>query len=304
MSQLKITFLGTSGSMPTPQRGSSSVVMRRGRKLIMFDCGEGTQRQMTRAHIGFQRTMKILISHMHGDHVLGLPGMLQSMSLLGREKPLHIYGPVGLVDYVKAFSESLGGPDFPVILYEIQEQGMIYDSDFYNILAIKAIHRSTAWSYVFIEKPRPGRFYPDKARALGVPEGELWGRLQRGESVTYNGETIHSDQVTGPIRPGRKIVYSGDTAPNPELVKVSRNADLLIHEATFMEELEDRAEEDEHTTAAQAAKLAREADVDKLVLTHISSRYPDPEMVRNEAQEYFDNVIIAEDLMEIDVSLK
>lgn len=304
MSQLKITFLGTSGSMPTPQRGSSSVVMRRGRKLIMFDCGEGTQRQMTRAHIGFQRPMKILISHMHGDHVLGLPGMLQSMSLLGREKPLHIYGPVGLVDYVKAFSESLGGPGFPVILYEIQEQGIIYDSVFYHILAIKAIHRSTAWSYVFIEKPRPGRFYPDKARALGVPEGELWGRLQRGESVTYNGETIHSDQVTGPIRPGRKIVYSGDTAPNPELVKVSRNADLLIHEATFMEELEDRAEEDGHTTAAQAAKLAREADVDKLVLTHISSRYPDPEMVRNEAQEYFDNVIIAEDLMEIDVSLK
>ncbi len=304
MSQLKITFLGTSGSMPTPQRGSSSVVMRRGRKLIMFDCGEGTQRQMTRAHIGFQRPMRILISHMHGDHVLGLPGMLQSMSLLRREKPLHIYGPVGLVDYVKAFSESLGGPGFPVILYEIQEQGIIYDSDFYHILAIKALHRSTAWSFVFIEKPRPGRFYPDEARALGVPEGELWGRLQRGESVTSNGETVHSDQVTGPIRPGRKIVYSGDSAPNPELVNVSRNADLLIHEATFMEELYDRAEEDGHTTAAQAAKLAREADVDKLVLTHISSRYPDPEMVRNEAQEYFDNVIIAEDLMEIDVSLK
>jgi len=270
----------------------------------MFDCGEGTQRQMVKAHIGFQRPMKIFISHLHGDHVLGLPGLLQSMSLMRREKELHIYGPVGLIEFVKAFSESLGGPMFPVILYEINEPGVIFQSDEYNIVAVKAQHRATAFSYGFYEAPRPGRFHPERARKLGVPEGELWGKLQSGETVTINETVIRPSQVCDPERPGRSIVYSGDTAPNEALMEISRNVNLLIHEATFLDELADRALEDGHTTVLQAATFARDADVEQLVLTHISSRYPDPEVLLAEAVKIFPNTRVAEDLLEIDIPLK
>ena len=301
---MRVTFLGTSGSMPTPTRGSSSVVLRLGRELLMFDCGEGTQRQMVKAHVGFQRPMKIFISHLHGDHVLGLPGLLQSMSLLRREKPLHIYGPIGLVQYVKAFSDSLGGPGFPVVLYEIKESGVIFYSEKYQVIAVPAKHRVTAWSYCFIEADRRGRFYPEKAKELGVPRGELWGRLHSGESVMVDDRIIEPNLVSGPTRSGRKIVYSGDTAPNSELLELSRGADLLIHESTFLDELADRAEEDGHTTALQAAELAKEAEVKQLVLTHLSSRYPDPSVVLEEAKTVFDNVVVAEDFLEINIELE
>ena len=290
--------------MPTPTRGSSSIVVKRGKELLMFDCGEGTQRQMVKAHMGFQRPMKIFISHLHGDHVLGLPGMLQSMSLMRREKPLHIYGPTGLTDYIKAFSESLGGPTFPVILYELQEPGIIFESEEYRIIAVEAIHRSIAWSYALYESTRPGRFHPEKARILGVPEGALWGKLQRGEFIELDGRKIDPSKVTDPPRPGRRIVYSGDTSPNEALIEISRKADLLIHEATFLDELADRAAEDGHTTVLQAAQLAKEAMVELLVLTHISSRYPDPEVVKAEASKIFSNVLVAEDLMELEIPLK
>ena len=300
---MKVIFLGTSGSMPTTERGSSSVVLRLGRELLMFDCGEGTQRQMVRAHIGFQRPMKIFISHLHGDHVLGLPGLLQSMSLMRREKELHIYGPVGLIEFVKAFSESLGGPTFPVILYAINEPSLISQSAEYNIVAVEAQHRATAFSYGFFEAPRPGRFHPERARKLGVPEGELWGKLQRGEKVTANETVIHSDQVCEPERPGRSVVYSGDTAPNEALMEISRNVNLLIHEATFLNELADRALEDGHTTVLQAAEFARNAEVQQLILTHISSRYSDPEVILAEAVKIFPNTRVAEDLLEIEISL-
>lgn len=290
--------------MPTPTRGSSSVVLRLGRELLMFDCGEGTQRQMVKAHVGFQRPMKIFISHLHGDHVLGLPGLLQSMSLLRREKPLHIYGPIGLVQYVKAFSDSLGGPGFPVVLYEIKESGVIFYSEKYQVIAVPAKHRVTAWSYCFIEADRRGRFYPEKAKELGVPRGELWGRLHSGESVMVDDRIIEPNLVSGPTRSGRKIVYSGDTAPNSEFLELSRGADLLIHESTFLDELADRAEEDGHTTALQAAELAKEAEVKQLVLTHLSSRYPDPSVVLEEAKTVFDNVVVAEDFLEINIELE
>jgi len=290
--------------MPTSTRGSSTVVLRLGRELLMFDCGEGTQRQMVKAHVGFQRPMKIFISHLHGDHVLGLPGLLQSMSLLRREKPLHIYGPIGLVQYVKVFSDSLGGPGFPVVLYEIKESGVIFYSEKYQVIAVPAKHRVTAWSYCFIEADRRGRFYPEKAKELGVPRGELWGRLHSGESVMVDDRIIEPNLVSGPTRSGRKIVYSGDTAPNSELVELSRGADLLIHESTFLDELADRAEEDGHTTALQAAELAKEAEVKQLVLTHLSSRYPDPSVVLEEAKTVFDNVVVAEDFLEINIELE
>lgn len=296
---MRITFLGTSGSMPSSKRGSSSVVVRLGRELLMFDCGEGTQRQMVQAKIGFQREMKILISHLHGDHVLGLPGLLQSMSLLRREKELNIYGPIGLVEYVKAFSESLGGPNFPVIIHEIFEPGIIYESKQYRIEAICAEHRAMAWSFGFFESSRPGRFHPEKAEKLGIPKGKLWHKLQYGEVVEYNGYVFKPIQVADEPRKGRSIVYSGDTAPSRTLVEFADDADLLIHEATFIEELATRAEENGHTTALQAGILAAEANVKCLVLTHISSRYPEPKLLLEEAKQAFNNVIIAEDLMEL-----
>jgi ribonuclease Z len=269
----------------------------------MFDCGEGTQRQMVQANIGFQREMKILISHLHGDHVLGLPGLLQSMSLLRREKELNVYGPIGLVQYVKAFSESLGGPNFPVILHEIYEPGTIYESKQYRIEAISAEHRAMAWSFGFFESSRPGRFYPEKAEKLGIPKGELWNKLQHGEEVKFNGNVFKSIQVADEPREGRSIVYSGDTAPSRTLVELAVDVDLLIHEATFLEELAERAKEDGHTTALQAGILAAEANVKCLVLTHISSRYPEPKLVLEEAKQVFQRVIIAEDLMELKLEL-
>ncbi|MBD3205861.1 ribonuclease Z [Candidatus Bathyarchaeota archaeon] len=300
---MKVVFLGTSGSMPTAERSSSSTVIKIGRDLVMFDCGEGTQRQMVKARVGFRRDMIILISHLHGDHILGIPGLLQTMSLLGRERQLEIFGPVGLVDYIRSFSETLGGPSFPVIIYEIQESGKIHEEDRFKIIAVPVEHRLAGWSYGFIEEPRPGRFYPEKARELGVPEGPLWHKLQHGESVEINGSTVNSSQVTDPSRPGRKIVYSGDTRPTNDVRNLSDRADLLIHEATFMDELRDRAIEDGHTTVKEAAELAREAGVKKLALTHISSRYPDSEPLLNEARSVFKRTIIAEDLMEIEIPI-
>ena len=301
---LLLTFLGTSGSMPTPERGSSCVVIRKGRELIMFDCGEGTQRQMVSAGIGFQRNMNILISHMHGDHILGIPGLLQSMSLLKREKELNIYGPIGLAQFIKAFTESIGGPTFPVIIHEINESGVIHENTNYKLVAVKAKHREVAWSFGFIESKRPGKFYPYKARKLGIPVGPNWKKLQKGESIVFDGRKIDPDMVTDPPRPGRTIVYSGDTSPNTELKKLARGADILVHEATFLDEMTQRAEQDGHSTAYQAANLAKEAEVDLLILTHISPRYSDPIMVVDEAKQIFDRVLVAEDLMQITVNLK
>jgi ribonuclease Z len=284
-------FLGTSGSMPTERRGSSSAVLKVGRGLIMFDCGEGTQRQMVRARVGFRRNMVVLVSHLHGDHVLGLPGLLQTMSLLGREKQLDIYGPSGLISYVKAFSEALGGPTFPVILHEVQEPGTVAASS----------HTLEGWSYSVLEKPRPGRFHPAKARALGVPEGPLWHRLQHGEDVEVEGRVVEPGMVADPPRRGRKVVYSGDTRPTAELMELARGADVLVHEATFAEELAERAREDGHSTTSEAAGVARDAGVRLLVLTHLSSRYPEPGVLLDEARKVFQRVVIAEDLMELEV---
>ncbi len=290
--------------MPSKERGASGVVVRRGSELLMFDCGEGTQRQMVKAGIGFQRPMRVFITHLHGDHVLGLPALLQSMSLLRREKKLHVYGPSGLVRFIKAFSESLGGPAFPVILYEITEPGVIHEEEGYRVETVKAVHRTNSWSYGLFESPRPGKFKPEKAKELGLPEGPAWNRLQHGEEVEVDGVIFRPEMVCGPPREGRKIVYSGDTSPNDDLIKLATRADVLIHESTFMDELSDRAEEDGHTTAAQAAEVGKKAGVGRLVLTHISSRYPEPDDLLAEAKKVFENVIVASDLMEIDVPLK
>jgi ribonuclease Z len=299
--EMKLVFLGTSGSMPTERRGSCSAVLKVGRDLIMFDCGEGTQRQMVRARVGFRRNMVVLVSHLHGDHVLGLPGLLQTMSLLGREKQLDIYGPSGLISYVKAFSEALGGPTFPVILHEVQEPGVVYEDGGLRVTAAASSHTLEGWSYSVLEKPRPGRFHPEKARVLGVPKGPLWHRLQHGEAVEVDGRVVEPGMVADPPRRGRKVVYSGDTRPTAGLVELARGADVLVHEATFAEELAERALEDGHSTTVEAAGVARDAGVRLLALTHLSSRYPEPGVLLDEAKKVFQRVVVAEDLMELEV---
>jgi len=294
---MKVIFLGTSGSMPTDSRGSSAIAIKQGREVVLLDCGEGTQRQMVRAHLSFHKVSHILITHLHGDHILGLPGLLQTMTLLQREEPLDIFGPKGTFSYIQTVSDALGGPGFVVSIHEIESPGTIYEGSDYAIEAIHAQHRVECWSFLISEHPRPGRFHPEKAKELCVPEGRLWKRLQDGFDVEVDGKIIHSSDVVDTSRAGRRVVYSGDTTPTEQLVAVSKGVDLLIHEATFTEELLQRAAEDGHSTARQAAEQAKNAGVIKLILTHLSSRYFDPEQILVEAKAIFPNVLVAEDLL-------
>lgn len=303
LTSLRVIFLGTAGGTPTPKRGLSAILVKRGNEQILFDCGEGMQRQMIIAGGSFHRKMKVFITHMHGDHVLGLPGLIQTMSLLGRDKKLEIYGPPG----IRAFMECIKGTvqfglTFPVEIHEISKTGVVCEECEYLIECVSANHIIPSLAYAFLEKPRPGKFYPEKARALGIPEGPLWGKLQHGVEIKLDdGRVIKPEEVTGPVRPGRKIVYTGDTRPFRALTKFARNADLLIHEATFGDELAERAKEDGHSTPSQAAKLAKKANVKRLVLTHISARYEEASVLLEQSKKFFNNTIVAEDLMEIEV---
>jgi len=302
---LRITFLGTAASIPTKTRALSAVAIKREGELFLFDCGEGAQRQMIIAKIGFNRKTRIFITHMHGDHILGLPGLLQTMSLLGRDKPLQIYGPQGISEFIDAIKRTVRfSLKFPVEVYEI-EDGLIYQEKKYEIHSAWAEHSVPSLAYALIEKPRPGKFNPERAISLGIPKGPLWSRLQRGEAVKLpDGRTIRPDDVLGPPRQGRKIVYVGDTKPSSVIADFAFGADVLIHEATFADELAERAEEDMHSTPSGAALVAKKAKVKLLVLTHISARYGDPQVLIEEAKKNFPNVLVAEDYMSIDVPLK
>ena len=302
---LRITFLGTAASIPTENRALSAVAIKREGELFLFDCGEGTQRQMMTAKIGFNRKTKIFITHMHGDHILGIPGLLQTMSLLGRDKPLQIYGPEGIAEFVDAIRRTVRFTlRFPVEIYEIDE-GLICKERDYEIHARWVEHSVPSLAYALIEKQRPGRFNPEKALTLGVPKGPLWSRLQRGEDVKLpDGRIVKPSDVLGPPRRGRKIVYVGDTRPSNSIIEFASEADVLIHEATFADDLAERAEEEMHSTPSGAALIAREAKVKLLVLTHISARYRETDALLEQARRIFPNVMIAEDLMNIDVPLE
>lgn len=302
---LRIIFLGTAGSLPTNERSLPSIVIQHRGEVIMFDCGEGTQRQMMRAGVGFNRKMTIFITHMHGDHVLGLPGMMQTMSLLGRDKPLKIYGPPGLRAFIDAITSTVSfWLSFPIEVGEVSVEGVVYDGGDYEVRAVWAEHSIPSLAYAFVEKTRPGKFYPEKAIALGVPKGPLWSRLQRGvEVVLPDGRVVKPFDVLGPSRPGRKIVYSGDTKPSNKIAELASGADVLIHEATLGDELLERAEEEGHSTPSGAAKIALKAGVKLLVLTHLSARYSGDDSLLNEARRIFPNIIIARDLEKIEVPL-
>lgn len=301
---MKIIFLGTSGSMPTPKRGASAIALKRKGEVILFDCGEGTQQKMVAAHLGFRKPTRIFISHLHGDHILGLPGLLQTMTMLRRERPLQIYGPNGILNLIESLGIILGVPGFPVEIYEINEEGVIFSGAEYYIEAVRAQHDGECWSYALKERQRPGRFHPEKARMLGVPEGPMWKKLQHGGEVYLDdGKKVSSLEAVDPPRRGRKIVYSGDTRPAKAILELAKGADILIYESTFDDSMAERAAEDGHSTARQAAEIAAEAGVGLLLLTHISSRYNEPLVLLEQAMEIFTNTRMAEDLMEVQVQL-
>jgi len=303
---LSIIFLGTSGSTPTPQRSLPAMAIRRRGEIILFDCGEGVQRQMIMAKLSFHRKMKIFITHMHGDHILGLPGLIQTMSLFDRQRKLEVYGPRGLKEFIDVIQRTVQYTlTFPLEIHEIEKPGTIYEEAEYTVVAEEVNHVIPSFAFALVEKPRPGRFYPEKARRLGVPEGPLWSKLQKGHAVTLpNGRRVEPSEVVGPPRPGRKIVYSGDTRPCANVARLAENADLLIHDATLDDGLADKAYEDGHSTPSQAAEIAKKANVERLVLTHISARYKSTEKLLEQAKKIFPNVLVAEDFMKIEVPLK
>lgn len=302
---ISVIFLGTSGAIPTEKRSLPATLLKRGNELFLFDCGEGAQRQMIRAKIGFHKRMKVFLSHLHGDHVLGLPGLLQTMALMDRKKALEVYAPQGTKSFLESVKEALQfGLTFPVEIHEILNEGVICTENEFVVEAAWANHVMPTLAYAFIEKPRPGKFYPEKARKLSVPEGALWSKLQHGESVTLaDGTVVNPEQVSGPMRLGRKIVYTGDTRPFKGFARFASKADLLIHEATFDDELGEKAIEDGHSTPREAALQAKKAKAKMLALTHLSARYTDSSLLLAQAKKVFDNVVVAEDFMQLELPL-
>jgi ribonuclease Z len=293
---LDIVFLGTAGSAPTAGRGLTATLVRRGGDRILFDCGEGTQRQLLRS-IGLVDLEEIYLTHFHADHVLGLPGMLKTFALRGRETPLTVYGPTGLRALFGVLDPLVGRLPYEVTLVELGPNEEVERED-YRIASFEVRHRVPAYGYALIEDDRPGRFDASRARELGVQEGPDFGRLQRGEAVG----DVTPDDVLGPPRPGRKLVISGDTAPCDMTRAAAHNADLLVHEATFADEESARAYETAHTTARQAAEIAAESEVGLLALTHLSPRHP-PGVLRAEAREVFDRTIVPRDFDRVELPL-
>jgi len=295
---LAVTFLGTGGSVPSARRSTASVLVARGGERLLFDCGEGTQRQMQRS-LGLVQADEIYLTHFHADHVLGLPGLLKTYDLTDRQVPLKVYGPPGLIELFQVFSLFLGRLRYSLDLVELKP-GEVVEHDEYAVRAFEAKHGSRASGYALVEDERPGRFDPEAAAAAGVPEGPAYAALQRGETVEGDSGPVAPDQVMGPSRPGRTIVLTGDTAPSPATVSAAADADLLIHDASFAEEDAQRAAETGHSTLGQAAAVAAEAHVKLLALVHISSRYHVGKVLE-EAQKVFEPVVAPKDFDQIDL---
>jgi ribonuclease Z len=297
---LNVVFLGTSASAPSAQRSPSALLVRRGGDRLLFDCGEGTQRQLQRSSIGLVDLEEIFLTHLHADHYLGLPGMLKTYALRAREVPLVVYGPRGLRELFGVFARVVGRVPYPLELVELRPGDALRRAG-YRILVFPAEHGAAAVGYSVSEDERPGRFDVATADSLGIPSGPERGALQRGESVTVaGGRTVMPEDVLGPARAGRTVVYTGDTAPSELIRTLAERADLLVHEATFGADETDRAAETMHSTATQAAEIAREAGVRMLALTHVSPRYFGPELAR-EAREVFPNTVVPRDFDVIEV---
>jgi len=302
MVNMHIIFLGTSAATPTMTRGLSSLAIVRGGEVLLFDAGEGMQLNFIKSKIGMNKKMKIFITHMHADHCLGLLGLLQTLSLQGRENKIDIYGEPRLSEFITENIRIINfGLSYEVHLHIIESEGLVVKESDYEVTCCNATHSTSAFSYSLTEINRPGIFNILEAKRLGIPEGELYGRLQNGEDIIYNGKAIFSSQVVGPQRPGRKVGISGDTRPSEKLRKFFMNCDVLVFEATYSQKLERKALLNFHSTAKEAAEIAVGSRVKKLLLTHFSARYIDTQEILREAKSVYGNVSVAEDLMIVPV---
>ncbi len=296
-----IHFLGSGGSIPTEERRHPAILLRHEAYNILWDAGEAVQMRLE--PFGINRKMVCMITHRHPDHVIGLTGMLLRFSLLGRIKPLEIYGPKELIPWIKMQQSTINlGTTFETTVYGIEE-GIIWEKDFATIRSFEVDHRGYALGYEFTLSKPTGKFLPEKARELEVPKGSKWGRLAAGETIELeNGTTITPSDVSLPAEKGIKIVYSGDTRPCDNIREASRGANILIHEAMYTEEHSELAAERGHSTAKQAAQIASDCDVGLLILTHYSPRYENGDVILKEAKSVFQNTILARDLMKVTLS--
>jgi ribonuclease Z len=302
---LKLLFLGTSAARPTVERSVSALAVVREGETLLFECGEGTQRQMMRYGVGFGLS-DIFFTHFHADHFLGVIGLVRTLGLQGRTDPMRCYGPKGAKRLLtSALNLGVERVPFEVEVVELEADSALHRGE-YDILTFAADHGGNALGYVLVEKDRLGKFDPARAKEAGVPEGPLWGRLQRGEAVTLeDGRLVEPDAIVGAPRPGRKVVYTGDTRPCKATIEAAIGADVLVHEATFSLEEADRAKETDHSTAHEAAEVARMARARRLVLTHVSARYSrDAGPLLEEAQAVFAETVVARDGMEIEVGYR
>ena len=298
---MKLVFLGTSAAQPTERRGLSCICLERDGEILMFDAGESAQISYMKSGLGWNKKMKIFVTHLHGDHCVGILGLLQTMSMQNRTETLEIFGPSGIDEFISANIKVLNfGLSFPVLINIIKDEKII-DNEKFSIYTCKANHSVTAYSYLFEEKDKPGRFNVGKAKELGIPEGVLWNNLQNGTEINNNGKVIKPEQVLGEKRPGMKIGISGDTMPTKELEVFFKDCDYLVFDSTFLDEQKQRAQDTCHSTAKQAAMLGKNANVKNLILTHFSARYKDESGHLNEAKEIHNSVITAKDLLEIEI---
>ena len=296
---MKLVFLGTSAAQPTERRGLSCICLENDGEILMFDAGEASQISYMKSGLGWNKKMKLFVTHLHGDHCVGILGLLQTMSLQNRTKSLEIFGPKGIDEFLAANIKMLNfGLSFSILITIIKE-GKIFEDNKFSMYAAKANHSITAFSYLFEEKDKPGRFNVEKAKELGIPEGELWNKLQNGEDITNNNEIMKPEQVLGKKRPGTKIGISGDTMPTKELEEFFKECDYLVFDSTFLDKEKQKAQDTCHSTAKQAAELGKNANVKNLILTHFSARYKDEIGHKTEAEQIHNSVITAKDLLEV-----
>ena len=298
---MKLVFLGTAGAQPTENRGLSCICLEKDGEILMFDAGEGAQFSYLKSGLGWNKKMKIFVTHLHGDHCVGILGLLQTMTLQRRTEPIEIYGPDGIEEFIAANTKILKfGLSFPVMITSVTEEKIV-DEKSYSVFSCRAEHSVLAFSYLFQEKDKAGRFNLEKVKQLGIPEGKLWSQLQNGQDVKVGDKIIKSSEILGEKRSGKKIGISGDTRPTKQLEKFFQNCDYLSFDSTFLDELKDKAVDTYHSTAKEAAIFAKNANVKNLILTHFSARYKDESVLVKEAKTIHNSVIGAKDLLEIEI---
>ncbi|MGI0101266.1 MAG: ribonuclease Z [Nitrosotalea sp.] len=298
---MKLVFLGTSAAQPTVERGMTCTCLVLDKEILMFDAGEGAQIAFQKAKLGWNKKMKIFVTHLHGDHCVGILGLLQTMSLQNRTESMDIFGPTGIEEFLATNLKILNfGLTFPVRIIRIKE-GPVFDDPAYTIHVCEAEHSIPAYSYLFSEKDRPGKFYPEKAKQFGIPEGKLWRELQNGNEIKMADKTVKPSDVMGESRRGRKIGISGDTRPTKKLEEFFKCCDYVTFDSTYSDTLRDKAMENYHSTAKEAAELAKKAGVANLILTHFSARYENTDELTEEAKTVHGSVIAAKDLLEINI---